>query len=218
MPADTNWIGTVYHGLKKDELQPLRAPTRDYVADLGRIIEPKGVHIAIEAVKKYNETAEQPLKLKIAGKHYADHIKDTYWRERILPELNETIEYVGHIKTNTEKQAFLGNAKALLVPSIFDEPFGMVTIEALACDTPVIGLKSGATPELITEGETGFIIPKEPAKQIAPSVIHAIDALSTITPGVCRQEFESRFTIEQMARGHLEAYKKIIAKESSAQS
>lgn len=215
MPEDTNWIGTIYHGLDKDALQPLKAPTHDYIAYLGRIIEPKGVHFAIKAVKKYNEIAKEPLKLKIAGKHYADHTKDTYWREQILPELNETIEYVGHIKTDEEKQAFLGNARALLVPSVFDEPFGMVTIEALACDTPIIGLESGATPELIEDNKTGFIIPKEPEGQIVSSIIDAINAVPTIALGVCRREFESRFTLERMARGHLDVYQKLTAKESS---
>src|SRR5690606_24948161 len=102
--------------------------------------------------------AQQPLKLKIAGRHYSDHGKDDYWQSVIQPELNDMIEYVGHIKSPVDKNVFLGNAKALLVPSTFEEPFGMVTIESLACGTPVIGLSSGATGEIIEHGVTGCII------------------------------------------------------------
>ena len=144
MPADTNWVGNIYHGLDDPALVPATDPARNYVAYMGRIIHPKGVHLAIQAVKLYNETATKPLKLKIAGKHYAEESKDTYWREQIEPELSENIEYVGFLKSSEEKRGFLGNALALLVPSLFDEPFGMVTLEALACGTPVIVLDSGA--------------------------------------------------------------------------
>ncbi|HET8670126.1 MAG TPA: glycosyltransferase, partial [Candidatus Saccharimonadales bacterium] len=71
MPADTNWVGNIYHGLNEKLFEANLAPSGGYIAYLGRIIEPKGVHLAITAVKHYNKSAKQPLKLKIAGKHYA---------------------------------------------------------------------------------------------------------------------------------------------------
>jgi glycosyltransferase involved in cell wall biosynthesis len=95
-----------------------------------------------------------------------------------------------------DKQAFLGNAAALIVPSTFDEPFGMVTIEALACDTPVIGLDSGATPELIQDGIDGVIVPSE---NISTGIAQAIHAVTNIQPGACRTSFEARFTAARMA-------------------
>ncbi|HEX6462652.1 MAG TPA: glycosyltransferase [Candidatus Saccharimonadales bacterium] len=221
MPEDTHWVGNIYHGLSEAALQPQYQPANDYVAYLGRIIESKGVHLAIEAVKHYNRTTRQPIKLKIAGKHYAGHKKDAYWHENIEPALNETIEYVGFIKNNAEKQAFLGNAKALLVPSTFDEPFGMVMIEALACGTPVIGLSSGAIPEVITPHKTGYVVQKafkmnqksnwvidEPAT--AELIAQALDNIDKISRRQCRQAFEHRFTLRRMCQEHMKVYRNLL--------
>lgn len=210
MPSNTNWIGNIYHGLDKSLLTPIKNPSRDYVAFLGRIIEPKGVHFAIQAVKLYNQTAPHPVTLKIAGKHYAGHSKDAYWQSIIEPELGENVQYVGHIASVQEKQEFLGNAKALLVPSTFDEPFGMVTIEALACDTPIIGLTAGATQEIVQNGKTGFIVSKDAPDLISPAIADALTKIDTLQSGVCRQEFESKFTLERMANEHLEIYRKLM--------
>jgi glycosyltransferase involved in cell wall biosynthesis len=216
MPDDTNWIGNVYHGITAESLAPVTEPTNDYVAYLGRIIEPKGLHVAIQAIKTYNAKAAQPLKLKVAGKHYAGHKKDTYWQRRILPELGGDAEYVGFLKPEN-KRDFLGNARALIVPSIFDEPFGMVIIEALACGTPVIGLNSGAIPEIIQDGKTGFVVSKTLDEQgkvdetaTAQNLAGTIAKIQTIDRKACRQDYEARFTLERMCAEHLAVYKKLI--------
>jgi glycosyltransferase involved in cell wall biosynthesis len=203
MPDDTNWVGNIYHGINQSLWKPSYDTNSDYVAYLGRIVEPKGVHHAIAAVKKYNETAEKPLKLKIAGKHYTGHSKDSYWQNVIQPELDDTVEYVGHIADHGGKQAFLADAKALIVPSIFNEPFGMVTIEALACGTPVIGSPRGATPEIIKDGVTGFVVEPE-------GIAVAIAKISSIDRHACRADVEERFTLERMARRHIDAYQSLI--------
>lgn len=205
MPADTNWVANIYHGLDPASFRPNLAPAGDYVAYLGRIIEPKGVHLAIAAVKAYNadRPKEQHIKLKIAGQHYAGTSKNSYWEKQIKSQLDETVSYVGFIKTRAAKQDFLGNAQALLVPSTFAEPFGMVSIEALACGTPVIGLKSGATSEIIDDGQTGFITDPD-------SLVAALGKINSIDRAACRQSFEKRFTLQQMCREHLEAYQKLI--------
>ncbi len=212
MPDDTNWVGNIYHGIDKQSLQPVINPTNDYIAYLGRIIEPKGVHIAIGAVKEYNKTAATPLKLKIAGKHYSGDTKDTYWQTHIEPELGEMIEYVGHIKSNADKQAFLGNAKALLVPSTFDEPFGMVTIESLACGTPVIGLDRGATPELIIDGQNGFVVAYANDNQAASDIAVKLQSIDQIDRSMCRSSFETHFTNQRMAGEHAALYRRLITK------
>ncbi|MDB5165566.1 MAG: hypothetical protein JWM00_456 [Candidatus Saccharibacteria bacterium] len=208
MPPDTNWVANIYHGLDPNRLQPVDEPSNDYVAYLGRIIEPKGVHYAIEAIKRYNEHTNKPLKLKIAGKHYAGHSKDSYWQNKVVPQLGDTIEYVGHIKSDNEKRQFLGNAKALLVPSTFAEPFGMVTIESLACGTPVIGLDIGATTEIIEDGKTGFIVNSQ-TSDIAGELIKAMTRLDSLQRTDCRDAFEKRFTLDRMAREHSELYTKL---------
>lgn len=205
MPPDTNWVANIYHGIDENRFAPSYNPKGDYVAYLGRIIEAKGVHLAIAAAKKAG------VMLKIAGKHYAGHGKDTYWREQIEPQLGGTIEYVGHLKTDAEKQEFLGNARALLVPSIFNEPFGMVAIEALACATPVIGLRSGAIPEIIKNNQTGHIVEKSDDENVTVAAIaEAINNISQTNRQTCRTDFEARFTLTRMCQETLSLYHSII--------
>lgn len=214
MPDNTNWAGNIYHGLPTNQFKYNPNPTGEYVAYFGRIIEPKGVHLAIEAVKLYNQTADMPLKLKIAGKHYSDHDKDTYWNERIMPELGDMIEYIGHLKHDEQKQDFLGNARALLVPSTFDEPFGMVTIEALACGTPIIGLSAGATSEIIENGKTGFIVEVSNEEQIVTKIASKLASIDDIDRKYCRSAFEKTFTLARMASDHENAYRKLANLEN----
>lgn len=225
MPADTNWVGNIYHGLVEDTFAPTYTPQGDYIAYLGRIIEPKGVHLAIQAVKKYNLTAKKPLKLKIAGKHYAGHKKDTYWQERIAPLLDDEIEYIGFVSDSVAKQSFLGDAKALIIPSVFDEPFGIVMIESLACGTPIVGLNSGAIPEVVQYNigviaekrqkpsllevepvdTVGILDEEKTAEELAGAIVKAL----TLDRHACRKDFETRFTAERMCREHLAVYRKL---------
>lgn len=208
MPIDTNWTANIYHGIALDVHAPQYDNTKPYVAYLGRIIKPKGVHLAIAAVQQYNQShPDKPLLLKIAGKHYSG-TKDNYWTEQIEPQLDDpNIEYVGFIGTTEEKQSFLGNATALVVPSIFDEPLGMVMLEALACATPIIGLRSGSIPEIINHGTTGYIVEKD--NEIVGNLSKSFDKIGDIDRAACRQEFESRFTLERMCQEHLAAYQQL---------
>lgn len=214
MPDSTHWAGNIYHGLAKDVLVLQSAPAADYVAYMGRIIQPKGVHLAIEAVKAYNRHAATPLRLKIAGKHYTGH-KDTYWQEKIAPQLDDPhIEYVGYIRGRAAKQEFLGNAAALMIPSLFEEPFGMVMIEALACGTPLVGLDSGAIPEVIINGKTGVIVEKHSVESaLIDGLQRAIGSALQLDRQACRRDFESRFTLDRMCREHLEAYERLCVRQ-----
>jgi len=210
MPENTNWIANIYHGLNPDEFTPVEKPTNNYIAYLGRIVKSKGVDLAIKSIKKYNETAESPLKLKIAGKHYADPGKDDYWKTEIEPELGDMIEYVGFIDNIKQKNDFLGNAKALIIPSTFEEPFGMVMIESLASGTPIIGLNSGAIPEVVTE-KTGHLVKKDINEEITINrLTQAIKNIEEIDRNACRADFEARFTLERMCEDHARAYRKLI--------
>jgi glycosyltransferase involved in cell wall biosynthesis len=210
MPESTNWVGNIYHGLKPEVFQPIAKPKNDYIAYLGRIIEPKGIHLAIQAIKQYNrENLGKPLKLKIAGKHYSGK-KDQYWQEQILPFINnKDIEYVGFIKNIQEKQDFLGNARTLIIPSLFEEPFGMVMIESLACGTPIIGLDSGAIPEVIKHNRTGILVPKAEEPEMVHNLATAIKDIEVIDRNQCRTDFEARFTLKRMSKDHLAVYKKL---------
>ena len=199
MPASTHWVANIYHGIAADRFTPPLKPRGDYFAYLGRIIQPKGLHLAIAAAKKAG------LPLKIAGKHYAGQ-KDSYWREQIEPQLGGGIEYVGFIKDDAAKQEFLGNAAALVVPSLFDEPFGMVSIEALACGTPVIGLASGATPEIITHGENGLLVQKASEPAMVADLALAMRDARRLSRESARRSFEQRFTLARMCQEHAELY------------
>jgi glycosyltransferase involved in cell wall biosynthesis len=217
MPADTNWVGNVYHGMAAQTLQPVAAPHGDgargnnYAAYIGRIIESKGVHLAIAGVQAYNRAAPQPTTLRIAGKHYSG-AKDSYWQERIAPQIDgKAIVYDGFIGDAAAKQNFIGNAKALIVPSLFEEPFGMVAIEALACGTPVIALDSGALPEVVKAGQTGFIIPKhENDAAVATDIAAAIQRAGSIDRRACRADFEARFTAARMCADYQAVYKQLV--------
>ncbi|HET9411617.1 MAG TPA: glycosyltransferase [Candidatus Saccharimonadales bacterium] len=201
MPPKTNWVANIYHGIEGNLLQPVKNPSSDYVVYIGRIIQQKGVHLAIEAAKRAG------VPLKIAGRHYAGK-KDAYWREYIEPRLGDGVEYLGFIKDSHQKRQLLGNARALIMPSLFDEPFGMVAIESLACGTPVVGLNSGAIPEVVKDKLTGFIVAnaQNEASTVA-SIAQAIKNVTSLDRNTCRRDFEQRFTAQRMCQEHLSAYK-----------
>ncbi len=206
MPSDTNWLATIYHGQPLDRYHFERTP-EDYVLFIGRVVAAKGTHLAIKAVKHYNEqNPDKPLKLKIAGKHYGD----SYFADHIEPELDDCIEYVGFVNENTAKQALIGHAKALIVPSVFEEPFGLVLIESLACGTPVIGLDSGAIPEVITNDKTGYVVPKTSEQEIIKAIANNLSKLDLLDRSTCRAEFEARFTTAHMVEQHVLAYQRLL--------
>lgn len=208
---EANFIGNVYNGIPENQFQPNLTTSEEYLAYCGRIIEPKGVHLAIKAAKKAG------MKLKIAGKHYSDGTKDKYWQEKIQNELNENIEFIGFLKTNEAKQNLLGNAKALLMASTWEEPFGVAMIEAMACGTPVIGLNSGAIPEVIVSGKNGFIVDKVyipnqevlDEEKIIDDFVSKIDQISQVSRKEVRDYFTSNFTSAKMARDYAEIYQSI---------
>jgi glycosyltransferase involved in cell wall biosynthesis len=208
MPMGTNWVSNIYHGVEQNRFLPNYQPKGNYMAYMGRIIESKGVHLAIAAIQQYNsEHPDTPYTLKIAGKHYAGHGKDNYWDKKIKPQIGGHIEYVGFLRGDDAKQEFLGNAVGLLVPSIFREPFGMVIPESLACGTPVIGLESGSIPEIIKDGKIGFVVPRSTDdKQAIKALTKAIAKISKISRQDCRSAFEQRFTLDKMCEQHLNLY------------
>lgn len=217
MPADTNWVGNVYHGLAPDKFSPVRTPSRDYLAYFGRIVEQKGVHLAIAAVKQYNRKAAKPLKLKIAGKHYASYAKDTYWKTQIEPQLGSDVEYVGFIGNAVGKQAFLGNAAATIMPSLFDEPFGMVAIESLACGTPVVALDNGAISEVVKDGVAGWVVVPLydktgtlDADATASALAQTLSGIDQFDSTKCRLYFERHFTLERMCTDYQAIYHNLL--------
>lgn len=192
-----NWRGTVYHGLPENLLQ-FNADGGDYLAFLGRISPEKRVDRAIEIAKKSGH------KLKIAAK--VDVADADYFENEIKPLLDHPlVEFIGEIN-ETQKNDFLGQAKALLFPIDWPEPFGLVMIEAMACGTPVIAFENGSVPEVIDVGYTGYIV---------HSTDEAVKVLEEKIPSfnrqTCREIFEVRFTSKRMAKDYLRIYEREIS-------
>jgi glycosyltransferase involved in cell wall biosynthesis len=187
-----NWAGTVYHGLPRDLLSYSGA--RDgYFAFLGRISPEKRPDRAIEIA------ARTGVPLKIAAK--VDRADRVYWEEKIAPLIraHPNVEYVGEI-TERQKSEFLGGARALLFPIDWEEPFGLVMIEAMACGTPVVAYGRGSVPEVIDHGVTGFIVNDMEAALDAAARVDELDRRGV------REQFEARFTVERMALDYVDIY------------
>ena len=162
---------------------------------LGRIEPNKGPHIAIKVA------LETGRKLLIAGNipdGYAD-----YFENEIKPFLSEQIQYIGPVN-DVQKNELLGKAAALLMPIQWDEPFGIVMAEALACGTPVIGFDRGAVPEVVKHGLNGFI-----CNSIA-DMVAAIKRINEIDRKNVRKDAEDRFSSEVIVEAYLKLYHKLI--------
>jgi glycosyltransferase involved in cell wall biosynthesis len=194
LPRRLNWVGNVYHGLPRDLLPFKHESKGDYLAFLGRISPEKRPDRAIEI------GVRSRLLLKIAAK--IDKIDQAYWDETIAPLVKayDNVEYIGEINEH-EKADFLGNARALLFPFDWPEPFGLVMIEAMACGTPVIAFRLGSVPEVIDNGISGFIV-----KRIDEAVA-AVACLNRLDRSKVRAIFERRFTAERMAQDYLAIYR-----------
>ena len=198
-----NWQETVYHGLPNG-LYRFRPEPGKYFAFLGRISPEKRVDRAIEIAKQVG------IPLKIAAK--VDRIDKDYFESVIEPLLRDPlIEFIGEIGDG-EKDAFLGNAYALLFPIDWPEPFGLVMIEAMACGTPIIAYNHGSVPEVMEEGKTGFIV------KDLKSAIEAAKRVSELSRDRCREVFEKRFTANKMANHYLQVYEQLIIKKKDEKS
>ncbi|HEX7045017.1 MAG TPA: glycosyltransferase family 4 protein [Burkholderiales bacterium] len=194
--AFANWVATVYHGLPEEQYVFQPKPGK-YLAFLGRISPEKRPDRAIEIARRAG------IPLKIAAK--VDKADRAYFEARIKPLLDGPgVEYIGEIGEH-EKSEFLGNACALLFPIDWPEPFGLVMIEALACGTPVIAWPHGSVPEVLRDGETGFLV------QSIEEAVAAVARLDRLSRVHCRQVFERRFSVRRMVRDYLEAYEAVSA-------
>ena len=189
-----NWQATVYHGVPTS-LYQFRSEPGSYLAFLGRISPEKRVDRAIKIAKQ----AQIPL--KIAAK--VDPVDKDYFENAVKPLLRHPlVEFVGEIGDG-EKDEFLGNAYALLLPIDWPEPFGLVMIEAMACGTPVIA-RRGAVPEVMEEGHTGFIV------RNLEEAVEAVRRVPELNRKRCREFFEKRFTATRMAHDYLRVYERLI--------
>jgi glycosyltransferase involved in cell wall biosynthesis len=190
-----NWVGTIYHGLPANLLN-IGTGEGNYLAFIGRISPEKRVDRAIEIAKAIG------LQLKIAAK--IDSEDQKYFDSHIKQLLDDPlIEFIGEINED-QKERFLGDALAMLFPVDWPEPFGMVMIESMACGIPVIAFNCGSVPEVIDDGESGFIV------NSVDESIKAVEKLNKLSKRNVRNCFEQRFTAERMTRDYIEIYQKMI--------
>lgn len=167
---------------------------------LSRIEPIKGCHEAIAIAKASGR------RLLIAGNRVEAGSAAGYWDREIKPHLGKDgIEYIGPVD-DLQKNQLLGNAAALLVPIEWDEPFGIVFAEALACGTPIISTARGAVPEIIDDGIHGFLIGS------TEEGIQAVEQLGEINRLTCRRRVEEHFSVRVVARQYLELYARISNK------
>ncbi|MCK5412947.1 MAG: glycosyltransferase family 4 protein [Candidatus Pacebacteria bacterium] len=184
----------IHNGIDLEKFK-FRKTSRDYFLYLGYITPDKGAHIAVQAAKRAK------VKLKLAGSYEGC---EEYFKKKIKPYLKKgEIEYVG-IVNPIKRNQLLGGAKAILVPIQWEEPFGLIMTEAMACGTPVIGFNRAAVPEIVKDKKTGFVV--EDAKEMVRA-IKKIDEISRIE---CREHAEKYFTVEKMTDGYEKVYEKAI--------
>src|SRR5271166_6269405 len=193
--ADANFLKTVYHGLPLDLFPPTYEPRGGYLAFLGRISREKRPDRAIEIASALG------MPLKIAAK--VDKADVAYFRETIAPLLARPgIEFLGEIGER-DKASFLGEARALLFPINWPEPFGLVMIESMACATPVLALRCGSVSEIVDQGVTGCLVGSlDEAIRVMP------DLLRIDRRGV-RRRFEERFSAQRMADDYVGVYRNL---------
>ena len=193
-----NWVGTVHHGLPED-LYTAKEQPGPYLAFLGRISPEKRVDRAIEVARRVG------MPIKIAAK--IDAVDRDYFESHIRGLLRDPlVEYMGEI-SESEKSEFLGNAYALLFLIDWEEPFGLVMTEAMACGTPVIAYRRGSVPEVIDDGVSGYIVDN---MEDAVEAVGRIPALNRLK---IRKVFEDRFSARRMCHDYIEIYRRIGSRE-----
>jgi glycosyltransferase involved in cell wall biosynthesis len=191
-----NWQATVYHGLPGD-LYEFGPGPGNFLAFLGRISPEKGVENAIEIAKRAD------LDLCISAK--VDRVDRDYFHESIEPLLKHPrVHFIGEM-SDAEKNKFLGQATALLVPINWEEPFGLVMIEAMSCGTPVLAFRRGSVSEVIDDGQSGFIVDD------VEGAVKAVEKVVTLDRRRCRRMFEQRFTARRMACDYVKAYARLLS-------
>ncbi len=199
LKPDLNYVATVYNGVRLDEF-PLCTEKEDYLLFAGRLAPEKGAAEAVQVAKR----AGMPLRM--AGMIEPQH--QGYFDERVKPYVDDkNITYLGCLPQK-ELAGQYERAAAVLFPISWCEPCSWVGIEAQASGTPIIGTRYGYLPELIRDGETGFLV------DTIDEAAAAVHRLFEIDPRACRANAESRFSVQVMARGYEHVFQKVIGQNS----
>jgi glycosyltransferase involved in cell wall biosynthesis len=189
----------IYNGVGADQYEFRSDVASDApLVFLGRLEQIKGPHLAIEAARRAGR------RLVIAGNVPEERHHRKYFETEILPHVDaDRVRFMGPVD-DRQKNALLGEAAALLMPILWDEPFGIVMAEALACGTPVVGFRRGSVPEVVEDGVNGF-----GCNDVA-GMSRAIEQLQEIDRAACRRSMEQRFSSTVMVREYLRVYSSLM--------
>lgn len=227
MPKELNgnMLDTVHNAIDATQFPFVdRDGRKNYFITLARFAEEKGQHIAVKicAKKHYRLRmagtvatidTNRRLMLELANpmSKYRNDRDFRYYSDKILPRIlsNPRITFSGTL-SGKKKMKFISEAKALLFPITWDEPFGMAVIEALACGTPVIAMKRGAMPEIIEHGVNGFLAENE------AEFAEYMERVNEINPADCRESVIRKFSADKMALDYISRYKDAIKRGKKA--
>lgn len=195
-----NYAATIYNGIDLDAF-PFSESHDDYLLFAGRLQPEKGLAEAVQIARMTGE------KLLIIG----PPVTGEYWDKKIAPYLGDKIQYLGFVPRE-ELFKYYQRAKATLVPIQWEEPFGLILVESMACGTPVIVFERGSVPEIVVEGKTGFII-KDNNLEAMAGAVKKIDKIKRLN---CRRHIEKNFSIQRMIDHYEEVFLKIISCPSAS--
>ena len=200
---DLPWAGVVHNGVAVDPA-PFTAAKDDYLLFIGRANWEKGLDLAIRVAMRAGK------RLVMAVKMTEEHER-AYYDEQVEPWLERggRIELLGEI-TPEERCALYRDAAGTLFTSQWEEPFGLIMPESMACGTPVLALRRGAAPEVILDGVTGFLADDE------DGLVAAAGRLGELDPHACRRHAAEHFSVDTMAGGYLEVYRRVLSGQVGA--
>lgn len=193
---ELNYVATIYNSVKL-EWYPLQERKKDYLLFLGRMNPEKGVREAVQVANRLGEKLVMVVKM-------VEPPEVQYFEEQVEPLIGENVEIIGQVDVRT-KARLVKDAKCLLYPIQWPEPFGLVMAEAMACGTPVVAMRNGSVPEVVVDGKTGFIV------ESLDDMVEAVKHVDEIDPKDCRAWVAERFSVERMVADYLTAYEKILA-------
>ncbi|WP_433028453.1 glycosyltransferase family 4 protein [Actinomycetospora sp. CA-053990] len=195
--STARWAATVPNGLRPDRF-PFRVAKDEYAVFLGRMSPDKGPVWAIDAARAAG------IPLVMAAKCRED-TEVQYFEHAVAPRLGGDVEWLGEVG-GRRKVELLAGARCLLFPIDWEEPFGMVMIEAMACGTPVVALRRGAVPEVVDDARTGWVCDRPTELAAALRRVHELD------PRDCRAAVEERFSDGRLAAGYERVYRRVAAR------
>ena len=192
-------LPVVQNGIDVARYRP-QAPRRDYLLWLGRVCEEKGTDIALRVAHRLD------LPLLVAGPVHPFAYHEAYFKERVAPLLDDERRWIGAVALE-QKIELLAHARCVLIPSLAPETGSLVAMEAISSGAPVIAFRSGALPEIVEDGVTGFLVGGE------DEMAQAVNRSAEISPARCREEALRRFDSARMVEGYINLYRDLLASQ-----